>query len=312
MAITPVTRGTVPFYAGLMAITTHEPASSTHPSPLTEHLRIWMDGTVYTDPEQARVAVTDHGLVVGDGVFEALKVSAEGVLSTRRHLDRMTRSARALGIPDPDHGVVREAIDAVLANRTWADGKIRITYTGGRGPLGSYAAFGPTTLVVYADSRELSGASTTIVTAPWTRNEHGALAGVKSTSYGENVRAMAYALEQGRSESILLNTAGNVCEGTGSNIFCVFGDEIVTPPLSSGPLAGITRELLLEWCDITEHDLTLDEAKSADEVFLTSSLRDVQAVLRWDDTTWDFDPAGPKTAEVAAVFARRSVESDDV
>lgn len=295
-----------------MATTTNERPSSRHASPLTEHLRIWLDGTVYTDPDQARVGVTDHGLVVGDGVFEALKVSAEGVFTTRRHLDRMTRSARALGIPDPDHDVVRGAIDAVLADRTWSDGKIRITYTGGRGPLGSYAAFGPTTLVVYADSRDLSGASTSIVTAPWTRNEHGALAGVKSTSYGENVKALAYATEREASEAILLNTVGKVCEGTGSNIFCVFGDEIVTPPLSSGPLAGITREVLLEWCDITERDLTLDEAKSADEVFLTSSLRDVQSVLRWDDTTWDFDSAGPKTAEVAAVFARRAVEGDDV
>lgn len=296
-----------------MAIITDQAASTTHhSSPHANHLRIWMDGKVYADQDEARVSVTDHGLVVGDGVFEALKVSAEGVLSTRRHLDRMTRSARALGIPDPDHDVVRGAIDAVLADRTWADGKIRITYTGGRGPLGSHAAFGPTTLVVYADSRELSGASTRIVTAPWTRNENGALAGVKSTSYGENVKALAFATQQGASESILLNTAGNVCEGTGSNIFCVFGDEIVTPPLSSGPLAGITRELLLEWCDITERDLTLQQAKAAEEVFVTSSLRDVQSVLRWDDTTWDFDPAGPKTTHVAEVFARRSLEGDDV
>ena len=119
-----------------------------------------------------------------------------------------------------------------------------------RGPLGSQAAYGPATLVVAADAASRRRASTIIVTAPWTRNEHGALAGVKSTSYAENVRALAYAIEHGASEALLLNTAGHVCEGTGTNIFCVFGDEVVTPPLSAGPLAGITRELLLEWCDV--------------------------------------------------------------
>src|SRR6185312_10282449 len=107
--------------------------------------------------------------------------------------------------------------------------------------------------------------------------------GVKSTSYAENVRGLAYANRRGATEAIFLNTAGNVCEGTGTNIFCVFGDWVVTPPLSSGPLAGITREVLLEWCAIEEADITPAQAFAAGEVFITSSTRDVQAVRRWDD-----------------------------
>ena len=74
---------------------------------------------------------------------------------------------------------------------------------------------------------------TSIVTAPWTRNEHGALAGVKSTSYAENVRGLGYAANHDASEAIFLNTAGHVCEGTGTNIFVVFGDTVITPPLTS-------------------------------------------------------------------------------
>lgn len=280
-----------------------------HPAELTDQLRIWIDGTVFSDPSQARVAATDHGLVVGDGVFEALKVTAEGPFTVGRHLDRLTRSARAMGLQEPDHAVVREAIAAVLADRTYVDGKIRITYTGGRGPLGSQAPFGPPTLVVASDTRALSEPSVAIVTAPWSRNENGALAGVKSTSYGENVLALAYAAERGAAEAILLNTAGNVCEGTGSNIFCVFGSEIITAPLSAGPLAGITRDLVLKWCDVTESDLTLTEAQSADEVFITSSLRDVQAVHRWDAVDFSPDATGPRTREVAELFARRSGDS---
>ena len=88
----------------------------------------------------------------------------------------------------------------------------------------------------------------------WTRNEHGALAGVKSTSYAENVRGLGYAANHDASEAIFLNTAGHVCEGTGTNIFVVFGDKVITPPLTSGPLAGVTRELIMEWSTVEQGD----------------------------------------------------------
>ncbi len=285
--------------------------ANTRAPDLTDQLRIWVDGTVYSDPSLARVSAVDHGLVVGDGVFEALKVTADGPFTLQRHLDRLTRSSRAIGLPDPDHGLIREAIAAVLEDRTFVDGKVRITYTGGPGPLGSHAAFGPPTLVVAADGRILARPSAAVVTTPWTRNEKGALAGVKSTSYGENVRSLAYAHERDASEAILLNTASHVCEVTGSNIFFVYGSEIITPPLSAGPLAGITRDLVLQWCDVTEANLSLTEAQAADEVFLTSSLRDVQAVHRWDEVQFSADPVGPRTRQVAELFAHRSAETPE-
>ncbi len=270
---------------------------------------MWSNGRLLERPEQAVVPVTDHGLVVGDGVFEALKVTSAGAFAVQRHLDRLSRSSAALGLPHPDHGLVREGIAAVLADGPAGDGKVRITYTGGAGPLGSGAAYGPPTLVVAAAPTGTLPRSTAVVTAPWRRNEHGALTGVKSTSYAENVRALAYAVDRGASEAVFRNTAGDVCEGTGTNLFLVFGEEVVTPPLSAGPLAGITRELLLEWTAITERNVAPDEAVTADEVFLTSSLRDVQDVHRWDDRTW----AGPRpvTERIAALFARRSAERID-
>jgi branched-chain amino acid aminotransferase len=270
---------------------------------------VWIDGRLYGDARDARVGATDHGLVVGDGVFEALKVTPSGPFALRRHLDRLDRSAAAMGLPAPDREVVRAAVDEVLAARPFDHGKVRITYTGGDGPLGSQAAYGSPTLVVAAAPTTVPPASTDVVTAPWRRNEHGALTGVKSTSYGENVRGLAFAIEHGCGETIFLNTAGNVCEGTGTNVFCVFGDEVVTPPLSAGPLAGITRELVLEWVPVVERELTLDEALGADEVFLTSSLRDVQLVERWDGHA--FTGLGATTARVAGVFAQRvAVDSD--
>jgi branched-chain amino acid aminotransferase len=274
------------------------------PQALTRQLKIWLDGVVYADPSEATIAGTDHGLLVGDGVFETLKVTESGAFAVRRHLNRLTRSAAALHLPAPDHLQIRKAIDAVLADRDFPRGKLRITYTGGRGPLGSDAAYGPQTLLVALVAADPAPPLTSIVTAPWTRNEHGALAGVKSTSYAENVRGLAYATERGASEAIFLNTAQHVCEGTGTNIFLVFGDAVVTAPPSAGPLAGITRELIMEWSPVEERELTLEEAKRADEVFLTSSMRDIQGIERWDDQI--LSSVRPVTKALTAIFAERS------
>ena len=252
---------------------------------------------------------TDHGLIVGDGVFEALKVTERGAFAVHRHLDRLSRSAAALGLVPPDHFQIRDAIDAVLEGRDFPLGKLRITYTGGRGPLGSEAPYGPTTLIVALAPADPAPPISSIVTAPWTRNEHGALAGVKSISYAENVRALRYAAEHEAGEAIFLNTAGHLCEGTGTNIFVVFDDTVVTPPLSSGPLAGITRDLIMEWSRVEEWDLTLQEAKRADEVFLTSSMRNIQGIERWDDHT--FGPSHSVTAALGRRFAECSEDDLD-
>ena len=284
------------------------PIASTNLRP-THDLAVWVNGTRYADPSQATVAATDHGLVVGDGVFEATKVTRAGAFALGRHLDRLSRSADALDLPAPDHSLVREGVAAVLEGRTYELGKLRITYTGGLGPLGSHAAYGPTTLIVAAEPIEPASPTASLVTTQWRRNEHGALTGVKSTSYAENVRGLAYAGVLDATEAIFLNTAGHVCEGTGTNLFCVFGDRVITPPLESGPLAGITRALLLEWAEaagfpIEQRDLTLPEALAADEVFITSALRDLQAVTRWDAVA--FSSQRPVTRRLAALFADRA------
>ena len=94
-----------------------------------------------------------------------------------------------------------------------------------------------------------------MVTVPWPRNERGALAGLKTTSYGENVRALAYAAERGGSEAIFANTPGNLCEGTGSNVFVVTGGELRHPAAAAGCLAGVTRALVIEWAAASSEDV---------------------------------------------------------
>ncbi len=252
-------------------------------------MRTWVgnrSGGAIVDAADARVSVLDHGFTVADGVFETLKVTASGPFALTRHLRRLAASAQALGLVAPDDDVVRGAVAAVVsANEAEIAGlgRLRITYTGGVAPLGSDRGDAVPTLVVAMAAASPWPATTTVATVPWTRNEQSALAGVKSTSYAENVIALHRAHGMGASEAILANTRGELCEGTGTNVFVVVDGQVLTPPLSSGCLAGITRELVLEWFDATEQVLPLDVLTTADEVFLTSSTRNVHPVVKADD-----------------------------
>jgi branched-chain amino acid aminotransferase len=201
-----------------------------------------------------------------------------------------------------------------------------------------------------------------VITVPWTRNERSAIAGVKTTSYAENVVALARAAESGATEALFADTRGRLSEGTGSNVFVVVGGRILTPALTAGCLAGITRALVLEWCrdastaasegatatgradavsssvtsaatstvtstgtsagtgigtddgdaiDITETDIEFESLTSADEIFLTSSLRDVQAVTELDGRPVGSGTVGPVTARVQRLFAERAATETD-
>ncbi|WP_062216248.1 aminotransferase class IV [Streptomyces sp. NBRC 109706] len=270
---------------------------------------IWLDGEL-RDADSARVSVFDHGLTVGDGVFETLKTERGRPFALSRHLDRLAVSAAGLGLPEPDRDEVRRAARAVLDAVPLERGRLRVTYTGGQAPLGSDRGEGKPTLVVAHGEAKAPPASTSVITVPWTRNERGALAGLKSTSYAENVIALARARQQAASEALFGNNAGQLCEGTGTNVFVVLDGQLHTPPLSAGCLAGITRALVVEWSGAKETELPMDCLGWADEVFLTSSTRDVQAVRRVDDRELPEAP-GPVTAEALRVFRANAAADID-
>jgi branched-chain amino acid aminotransferase len=272
-------------------------------------VKIWLDGGL-REVDDARVSVLDHGLTVGDGVFETVKTTDGTPFALTRHLDRLAASARGLGLPEPDRDEVRRACLAVAGAEPAPLGRLRITYTGGPSPLGSGREEVRPTLVVALAATERRPDTTAVVTVPWTRNERSALAGLKSTSYGENVVALARAHEQDASEALFANTRGRLCEGTGSNVFVVLDGVLHTPPLESGCLAGITRALVVEWSGARETDLPLDALRQAEEIFLTSSLRDVQAVHRVDDRELPGAP-GPVTLKAMRLFDERSAADPD-
>jgi branched-chain amino acid aminotransferase len=269
-------------------------------------MRAWVNGRLLDDPAAAAVTVTDHGLTVGDGVFEAVKVIDDQPFALTRHLERLARSAAGLGLPDVDDALVRKGIEDVLEGGGLPLGRLRITYTGGPAPMGSGRGDEPPTLVVAAAPLQPWPATTAVATVPWPRNERGALAGLKTTSYAENVVALAEARRRGAGEAIFANIAGHLCEGTGSNVFYVVDGELRTPTLASGCLAGVTRALLLEWVGGREVDEPIEVVEQASEVFLASTTRDVQGVHQWDEH--DLPAPGPVTADALATWRRREPE----
>lgn len=272
-------------------------------------MRVWVNGALLEDPAAPAVRVTDHGFTVGDAVFEALKVVEGRPFALTRHLARLERSATGLGLPAPDLHAVRRGIGAVLEDQHLPLGRIRITYTGGPAPMGSGRGDEPPTLVVAAGPLVPAPPSTAVVTVSWPRNERGALAGLKTTSYAENVVALAYAAERGASEAIFANTVGHLCEGTGSNVFYILDGELRTPTLASGCLAGVSRALLVEWMDVVEVDAPVGVLDEADEVFLASTTRDVQPVHRCDGR--DLAAPGPVTARAQAIWREREAADAD-
>ncbi len=269
---------------------------------------IWVNDSL-VDSAAATVSVLDHGLTVGDGVFETVKAVDGRPFALTRHLDRLTRSATGLGLTAPDHERVREGVAAVLRADPMPLARIRITYTGGISPLGSERGTAPATLVVATGAVTRRPDTTAVHTVPWRRNEHSAVAGLKTTSYAENVVALAAAHRAGASEALFANTVGQLCEGTGSNVFVVLDGRLLTPRLSSGCLAGITRQLVIDWTGAEEADLPFDVLDRAEEIFLTSTTRDVQAVSRTDDR--ELPAPGPVTLKAMAQFAERSADDLD-
>lgn len=264
-------------------------------------MKVWINGSVL-DEGDARVSPFDHGLLTGDGVFETLKVLRGTPFAPRRHLERLAVSCRGLGLPCPDPGDMREAMAAVIEANGLVDGRLRITVTGGPSPLGSDRGEAGPMVVVAGGPLAAWPPSTDVVLAPWPRNERGALVGIKTTSYGENVVALAYAKERGAGEAIFANTVGHLCEGTGSNIFLAKGGRLLTPPLSAGCLGGVTRALVIETVHVVEEALPASALAEADEAFLTSSTREVQPIRAVDGVVLPVCP-GPQTQAAAAAFS---------
>jgi branched-chain amino acid aminotransferase len=266
---------------------------------------VWVNGALAASDEP-RLSAFDHGLLVGDGVFETLGVYRGVPFAWTRHDARLRRSAAGLGLAVPDAAALRRAADAVLDANGITEGRLRITLTGGPSPLGSERGEGPATVIVAAAAARPRQDVEAVVTVPWPRNERGATVGLKTVSYAENVRALAFAHERGATEAVFANTRGELCEATGSNVFVLVDGVACTPPAAAGCLLGVTRALVLELgasagVPVEERTMPLEALLTAEEALLTSSTREVVAIAAVDERR--LAAPGARTRVLAEAFS---------
>lgn len=238
---------------------------------------IWLNGRLVPASE-ACISPLDRGFSLGDGIFETLRAYGGKPFAVARHWRRLVQTCEVMGLTVPTHDAFASALSLTLTANSLLDARVRFTVTRGN----DQERVSPT-MICFATPSHRHEATERVVTAPWPRNEQGALAGVKSISYGENLMALAYAKKQNAGEAVFFNTRGELCEGATSNVFIIKGGQVFTPPISSGCLAGVTRELVIELCrdnhiGISEIPLISQSLMEADEAFLTSSTREVQPI----------------------------------
>lgn len=275
---------------------------------------IWLNGRIVSTAE-ARISPFDHGFLVGDGVFETLVARNGRPFTPTRHWQRLVASCASMGIKPPLFDTYLSAIHEVMRANELQDARVRVTLTSGDGPLGSDRGDSPATMTVAATVLKPWPPTETAAVIPWRRNERSALVGIKSTSYAENVRALALAHQGGAGEALFANTRDELCEGSGTNLFVVANGRVQTPPLSSGCLAGVTRGLVIEACQaagitVEEIALPITILQTCDEAFLTSSTRDVHPLARIDQRMMPGAP-GLVTQRVAQALRDHVAGRDD-
>jgi branched-chain amino acid aminotransferase len=235
----------------------------------------------------ATIALKDDGLYRGDGVFEVIRLYDGVPFALADHYARLERSAAALELSF-DRTALEGEVAALLAEAGPVDGQMRLIMTrGGR----RIAATEP--VPGHAETLTLASVEydTTII-----------LNGVKSLSYGANMQATRIAKAAGADEALLVRPSGTVLEPPTSSIFWVADGALRTPALDNGLLASITRERLIAMTDVEEGSWSLDELKAADEAFLASTTREIQAVASIDGVELPAAP-GPRTGRVQTEFA---------
>ena len=253
--------------------------------------QLWCNGQ-WLDAGDSPVSPTDRGLTLGLGLFETLLVLDGAPVFAERHLARLRGGCTRLGwVPElPDlRRIMREIIHR--NDLTTGRARIRLAITGGSGPLDDLTLGADHRVWMTATRTAVPAPATTANLAPWVRNERSPLAGLKCASYAENLLALEHAARLGFGETLFLNTAGRLCEAATSNIFIVANGGLRTPAPASGCLPGITREVVLELAELAgipcqECDLSTSDLHAADEVFLTSSMRGLVEVSRFEQRSF--------------------------
>lgn len=281
-------------------------------------MKVWIDGRV-VDASEARVPVTDHGLLYGDGIFEGMRIYGRRVFRLADHLQRFETAARAIGLELP---VDRGAVEKIVLETARAFGQdeayLRLVATRGEGSLG----VDPTTcdrprlfciaasIHIFSDEQLRAGIS--LATVSVRRPALDALdPRVKSLNYLNNALAKREARLHGADEALVLNAAGRIAEASVANVFVVRGEILFTPPTTDGALDGITRDSVMRIAaslgiPVREQSLSRIDLLRADEGFLTGTGARIVPVASLDGQPvgWDHVAPGerPVTRRVLEAF----------
>lgn len=275
-------------------------------------VKVYIDGAVY-NPEDAFVSVFDRGFLYGDSVYEVMRTSRGRPVDFEPHIDRLYRSAGLLGLQVPERTRITGAVHTTLADAGNPDSYIRIVVTRGSGEIGLDVALAdhPTLIVIVKplhllpDSAYRDGLALRIVGVQRTP-KRAVDPAAKSGNYLNNIMALREARGYGADEALMCDSQGRVAEGSTSNLFVVRAGAITTPGLDVDLLQGITRARVVSLAEgagiaVREGRLLPAQVRSADEVFITSSIRGVVPVRRVDDVELDPVP-GPVTARIMALY----------
>ncbi len=279
-----------------------------------------IDGSLRTE-ERASISVFDRGFLFGDSVFEVLRTYGGRPFELGAHLERLGRSARGMGIELPvDVRRMAREVERGLAKAANAESYVRIVLTRGRGPLhiDPRTATHPARVIIVSpllpQSDELYAHGVGLSTVRFGRSTDGTRAqGAKVSAYVANMLAFWQAREHGGHEALMVDADGHVSEGNSSNVFAIRGGTILTPPLSLGILPGITRGIVLRLAGeldlpFREAMLTAHDFETADEAFLTSSLREVVPVVAIDGRRIGDGLPGPRTLRLLEAYRARTRE----
>ena len=255
---------------------------------------VWL-GRALVAPERAGLAIDDPGVRFGEGLIETMRAEGGRVPLLDRHLDRLERSAAVLGLaPMPSREEVIAGVQAVVAA------------VGGRARVRVTATPAPTLLVeavplASGDAGDERGSTAVSLRGAWTGDP---LAEHKTLSRAGLRRAERIARSATADDALLLDADGRLGEAAGANVYCVIGGEVITAP-ARGLLAGVARSLVLDLAQVREEPLSERDWRGADEIFATSAVRGIDAIVRVDGPPVGAGAPGPVTRRLRAAYRAR-------
>ena len=272
---------------------------------------IWINGKREA-ASALHISARDRGLLLADGVFETMRARGRRIFRVDQHLARLHEGLRRLAIPPP--GEIADWLQAALPESHDGEVSVRLTVTRGAGAAGVPPPPDLTATVIvsinpmppFAPSIYERGLSAQV--AVGRRNEFAATSGMKTLAYTDAIAAVIEAQRAGMDEAIFLDTQGHCSEATASNLFIVRSGEVLTPPRACAALPGITRAAVIELApgmglNVVERACTLTELMTANEAFLTSSLRGIAPLTRLDGQAIGGGAPGEVTGRIAAAYA---------